>query len=76
MVLIYVTKTDFYISWEKRWSHIFKFTQYEDRIAIPIKFDNFSRFDYGNEICDEKCAARWEFLFCLLNLLLSISSFP
>ena len=27
-------------------------------LPFPIKFDNFSRFDYGNEICDEKCAAR------------------
>ena len=38
--------------------------------------DNLSRFDYGNEICNEKFAARWELFFCLLNLLVSISSFP
>ena len=37
--------------------------QYDDRIAVPIKFDNLSRFDYGNEICHEKCAARWELFF-------------
>ena len=60
MVLIYVTKTDFMYH-GKNVDRTFKFSSLRNAtiaLLFPIKFDNFSRFDYGNEICHEKCAAR------------------
>jgi len=41
----------------------------DDQIAIPIKVDNASRAVTAKKSA-KKCAARSEFLFCLLNLLL------
>ena len=41
----------------------------DDQIAIPIKVDHASRAVTAKKSA-EKCTARSEFLFCLLNLLL------
>ena len=42
----------------------------DDRIANPLTFDNVIRAKTGKKICQKRCAARSEFLFCLFNLLL------
>ena len=45
----------------------------EEMIALPIKFDNVFHV-INTKKSAKKCAACAEFLFCLLNLLLSLFS--
>ena len=45
----------------------------EEMIALPIKFDNVFHVINAKKSA-KKCAACAEFLFCLLNLLLSLFS--